>query len=1092
MPSLYSKVKDKLTSNSENGERLSRTNSLRSSLSHTLSRKDKRRSSGGENRLDRKGTDSRPDSELALSPDFRPQKVESAADDATAADTTADEAPNDVGTKEPHEAGKQTAIPPERAETEALAPITTGNAVVDEGSLRHTQKSQQNGSIGQSKSSQEFNHEVSENERIKKYKDSLMEHTTNETHDLQAPIVATTLSDPSAQLDGTTAPEVSSQIKIAPHLIQASSTPLQESQGAYLNDSDSHDSINSDLPPSEHSPLLSNSVAGYTDLENWGGRDDGETFHNRNSVLGQIYDYLFRKNPWSTFSIVFLLVVLCVITVSTISQIETLLNQAVLPDLQSVSVLDVTDSGMSVHVIGSIYVEYEQISNYFYRNTLKLAGLLIGGVTVVPKRECLVFVSTNGLPNKHVLDIFPPELSVDLIDRRITEIDFISEAEFMQHEIIEFARSLTLINRLEPLPLDIEVVVDSRIISKFFHYNTQPMSIYQHIELLPGDMEIPIQIDDLDVNMGKSSVSLEVVASTVKVLPLKFEINSIEWDIALPNCQKEPKILGEWISDAVEFLPNERTVFLVHGNVKEVPKPILEVCLDGLSPFNKFTNKLIGENTLSVLAKVRKSRANEEALPPWLYNILSSTFYPLDTPVPISDIDYSNLVLNYTVDGVSIVVPNKKWGLSAQMAANMTVDLQLPFKATNINASISEVVATLDILDDSDETLEVMIEGNNQFDLHYPDNSLNGTVTINASNVELQVLSPEEVGCLLNDILNNLNVDVPLWNLNLELALLNLPIVSTTIRHLKLTHRNIKSNSINNDGEDYLDWLIRAIDLRIDEILYVNSNKTHIDLLVDFKVTNPFNFLLRVPDDILRFDYFYNGTSIGTVAIRDVSILSGAKDYDMSVWMSISCQDTKQRIFAEEFISKVISAADGTRLSVSGHRPASKNNPFLSTLLEQIKLDELRVPVIRFGGDNDDDDDAVGRRSDDSEDGQPRKSPFLIDATIHVLTSEIEITVFNPLANVEIMAEILKCQASYKGEMLAYIDRSELMLIPPGIYKSPRIPIKISQGIGSDILRRAMNGNLFVEVTADLGVRIDKFSMQLLYHGSGLSATVKL
>lgn len=1053
MSLLYNKVRNKLTNDTGKSEKLSRTSSLRSSLSRTLSRKDKREKAGGE-RPEKKSTDSKRYSDTDLTPEG-----------ASRADKGADKELGNGGNggNGAHPARSQnesnaTKVGPEMPETEALNDDSRQGPRSDI--------------------------------------EAPTEPRSNLTDESLAQLGGTTVAHSAAPLDGTATSGISSPIRFGPQQIQASSTPLLETLAADENGPTTPNSNGTNLQASESSPLLNLNVAGYTDLEDWRDEDDGELFHSRKGTTDRVMDYLFRKNPWSTFFIAFLLVLTCVITIVTLSQIELLLNQAVLPDVQSVSVLDVTDSGMSVQVVGSIYVEYEQISNYFYRNILKLAGLIIGGVTVVPKSACLVYLGLPDVPKKHVLDILPPELSVDLIDRRLSELDFISEAQIIQENFVDLVQSLELFNRLEPLPLDIEVVVDSRIVSKFFHYNTKPISIFQHLNLEPSDMAMPLQIDDLEMNMGRTSLSLEVTASTVKDLPLKVGIRSIEWDIALPNCKQRPEVLGEWISDAVQFQPYKRAHFQVHGDVKEVPAPLLEVCSDGLSPFNRFTIKLMGENTLSVLAKARKCKANEESLPPWLYEILSSTYYPIDSPLPATDIDYSNLISNYTVEEISVVVPSRKQGLSTQVGAKMTIGIQLPFRATNVSVSLSEIMATLDILEDSHEILGIAVEGENCVGFHYPLDSQSDTISIDASSINVEVLNSSKVGSMLNEILNDHTFDVPLWNLKLELALLTLPILSTTVRHLKLTHGSSHPNfleymSEENEDEGFYDWLLRMMDVHIDRIFYVESNKTHVDFLIDFKITNPFNILLEIPDDELAFDYLYNGTSIGTLVIRDILIPSGAEDHNMSVWMSLACEGTKQRILAEEFISKVVSAAESTKLGVRGHNPASKINSDLSTLLSKIELEDLKVPAIRFGDDSGEK-EIVGASEESDDSPSCRQSPFLIDATIHVLTSEIELTVFNPLSNAEIMAEVLKCQASYKGETLAYIDRSELILIPPGIYKTPRIPIRVAQGIGSDILRRAMNGNLLVEVTGDLGVRIDKFTMQLLYHGTGLKATVKL
>lgn len=1113
MTSIVDKVKHRLNSKKdENGNaekgRLSRTSSLRSTLSRTLSRKDKKKAGPGDDdkKRDKKGNRERFSFENASKDSLvlslaASKRIPSHNSSVTSKATVQVDAAENVGGKSSGgvKIGRESQDE-ELGKTEISKQGSEGAKVKLTETAGTGKKSEDPGELGETLKAQiEQNSKEQDNS-----KPDLNVHAT-----------------------GKNLPEEIGAEGIVPELIQASSTPIQENnafdptspqsvQIEHGNDpvggpgNENGTEVENEVlgPVDETAPLLAASDnARYTNFSQNFLRDLERNQDRERRGFGQsVYDFLFRENAWTTFFVTFLLVVIAVTAYSTFTNIESLLNQAVRPDIQSVSVLEITDDGVSVHVIGSVFVEYEEIANYFYRNVLKMAGLLIGGVTVVPQNGCKIFLSGDLFPQAHVLDVFPPEQSVDLIDRRITEIDFISEAQLVQENLADLTRALLSVDTLVPLELDVEILTSPKVKSRWFHYDSGEISIAHHILVQASEMSMPLQIDDLSVEMSNKSVALDISASSTRELPLQIELDSVEWEVALPDCSGEPTILGEWVSEPLKLEPNERASVSVHGKVENVPDILLEICPDGVSPFNKFTNELLSENILKVSLRAKQSKQNRSKLPSWLYKVISLTFFPIQAPVPTSQTDYLDLIANYTMANISLIVPETSADastLSTQIGADTLLDLELPFLASNVAASVSDILATFTALDEEEKLLEVTSNGQDSLEFSTSD-SLSGVLSTHSRDAQVEVLSPLKVGKLINEFFKKFQLDIPIWEFNLQQGDLHLPILNTQLRNLRFQHKT--ESMYMNEDEGFFDRLLRMMDVHIDQIFYVDLNKTHVEFVIDLKITNPLDVLLLVPNDILAFGYLYNNTDIGTVFFENVEIPANAESLELSLSMNLACETNEQRVFAEEFVSKVISAAEGTQLGVRGK---SLKNPALTALLTEIELDNLKFPVIHFENDKEDDggeDEGKLKMTENSvslrnlknslstleEEAPLRKSPFLIDATIHVLTSEIELTIYNPVSNAELMAEIIKCQATYKGDTLANIEKSELMLIPPGIYKTPKIPIKVSQGIGSDILRKAMNGNLFVEVTASLGVRIDKFSMQLLYHGEGLTATVKL
>lgn len=862
-----------------------------------------------------------------------------------------------------------------------------------------------------------------------------------------------------------------------PQFIKASSTPIQQ------NESSARDAILESEDASEYTPLLRTN---FSDIES--GPEErytrrcGQTF----------YDYLFGRNAWKTVTILILVILVVASLYFTSKNIEALINQAVKPDVQSVSILDISETGVSFSVIGSVYVEYEFIENYVYRYVLKVAGLLIGGVTITATTPSQVLIGGELIPKVHAVDFLPPELSVDLIDRRLTEIDFIGEATFVEGEVERLAGSvLRLIreNTDEALLFDVEVVMESKVESKWFSYDIAPLHILRDVMVSREDMELPVDIDQIYANVGDESVDIDVSLSS-KPLPVSLSFSALQWDLSLADCNGDPSFLGIWESESFAIIPGKSSNCEVHGEVTKISKDLLDACPeDGLSPFNRFTNLLFENNTVHVLVSASKSSSNEKALPTWLYEILTENTIELYTPIPpVPNGEFERIMRNFTIVAFGLEIPSPKVnhvnhdGFQMKLEAKTSLNLDLPFNTSGLNLKVFDVDSQLVLLDLPQDLLLATTWGDVNIEVTdvHP-----GEVTGTMGNVTVDVIDANGMAQRVNKFINNSTIDIPEWILNVELAHVQLPLVSTTLKGLQLHY---PSHSVKK--EDFttalsnLDWLVSNLNALIDQLFYKDSSPSHISFVVDFQVSNPLQASFKIPGDTLTFDYTYNDTSVGELKFTDLVIPRTNDRVNLTATLSIHYTSETQKILVEDFLSHVISAAEDLHIGLSGTENSSLNNPGLGRLLRTLHIDSIRVPEIDFS--HDDEDGGVHF----TEEKAPRRSPFLVGATIHILKSEIELTVYNPMANAEIMAEILDCQASYKGEPLARIERTELLIVPPGLYTTPRIPLQVAQGLGADILRKALNGDLAVDVIGELSIRIDKFQSDLLYRGAGLTAKV--
>lgn len=112
----------------------------------------------------------------------------------------------------------------------------------------------------------------------------------------------------------------------------------------------------------------------------------------------------------------------------------------------------------------------------------------------------------------------------------------------------------------------------------------------------------------------------------------------------------------------------------------------------------------------------------------------------------------------------------------------------------------------------------------------------------------------------------------------------------------------------------------------------------------------------------------------------------------------------------------------------------------------------------------------------------------------HLLSSTAEFTLSSPFPNTTFEITSIDAKALYpKNEVVGRIDYDRPFPIPPGVSKSPRLPVELDVGgIGYDGLKKALGGSLRLDAVASVGVRIHRFRETVVYRGRGISSNVRL
>lgn len=65
--------------------------------------------------------------------------------------------------------------------------------------------------------------------------------------------------------------------------------------------------------------------------------------------------------------------------------------------------------------------------------------------------------------------------------------------------------------------------------------------------------------------------------------------------------------------------------------------------------------------------------------------------------------------------------------------------------------------------------------------------------------------------------------------------------------------------------------------------------------------------------------------------------------------------------------------------------------------------------------------------------------------------------------------------------------------MPPGISRSPRLPVDLDMGgVGYDALRKALGQSLEMDAVAKVGVLIGNYTDVILYRSKGIAAKVRI
>ena len=595
--------------------------------------------------------------------------------------------------------------------------------------------------------------------------------------------------------------------------------------------------------------------------------------------------------------------------------------------------------------------------------------------------------------------------------------------------------------------------------------------------------------------------------------------------------------MGYWQSCPFQIVHQEGEnlyqpiLLTVIGNISSIPDELMNECPnnnDGKSPLNKILQKYLDNEPIEFYLQLLSSLdENDNGIPDWLFKFLHDTPIKLAITLPKMNIDqfdfHENLeIINHSSE-VSIM--NNDQFLVSHWNSNISTLITTikPFKLVDLDINKFKFDFEISSIDNNvlvkvnsnDEYIYITMINDNQFLIN---------MVMNLPNLNISIIDAHQMGNIINKLLNRDYTDndgekepdlfiegnvydvygnLPIWknNNNKQRKLID---------HLSIPLMKLPKLSTMESFPAYTLDTLSNLTITITNLYLIESTIRKLELSIDLTIYNPTNFNINLDSSILIdsiiWQIFKNDSLISSikVSIPDTKGENGngnlfipIQDYfNTTMKINIYSLNYRDKSILENSISSFISNDNLSNITIAPVIPIIHSNPLMELLLP-IELTNITINsqiltngIINF----------------------PEK--LIQNIQIHLLTSQIQFEIYNPIINSSIILYIYtglaKTNTTTDGSgdgdgdgdgdviELGHLLHQERLIIPisqngqNGIYKSPKLPIKINP-MGMEILKKILyekpdpdgkHSVKNVEINTVFNVKIDQFDVELYYNGN--------
>ncbi|KAJ9149389.1 Pre-rrna processing protein [Pleurostoma richardsiae] len=751
--------------------------------------------------------------------------------------------------------------------------------------------------------------------------------------------------------------------------------------------------------------------------------------------------------------------------------VEEYAKEAAVLEPTNLSLESITTNGVRARIQANIRLDGSRVKNDHVRRVGRAATWMVRELgTEATKVEVYLPEYDNILLGTAAV----PPLAISIVDGHNTAVDFVAELTPGDAEGIRMIANEWLEGRLDLLRVQgkADIHLKSGIIPLGIHSVSESFTF--EAKKLP---EVP-QYNITKINFREAplpdtqrqAMAAEVTISAFNKYPVQVDIPELRFEVLVPDCGLyDPYILvAAATTSPVTVRPQSDVILQVHGLIKDLPASLTRACPNtDSSPLDALLKHYMGGEAATVF--VRGKRGALSGTPDWLGEILSS----ITVPVPFPGRTFDNLIRNFSLTDVHFTLPNPLAepgdpDADPKVSGNIEVIAGLPSEM-NFDINVTNVRATAD----------VFYKGKKMGELNLRNWQAANSTKLEATeqhDAELKIQSRIEDAPLTitdADVFSDV-VQMLLFggkDVILRVKALVAVRVETVLGELVL--KDVPAEGKIPVKPLPIDSLSSLLP-QVGNITVFDTASNSISISATVNITNPTPYTAKVP--FINVHVLSNGSIVGEVTAKDLDIVKGNNtNLSVSVKWSPSMGGDKGEKIGRELLSQYLSGFNVT-VSIKTHRDSIPTQPLIGEALSKLNI-TVPAPRLSFPG--------------NEEEGKAR---FIKDATFHVFSSSATFTLVSPLQSNTVYIEHINATAFYNHtEPVGRIIYGYPFAAPPGSSQTPRLPVEWSIGSGGyEKVRKALGGQLKLDASAVVGLRLGSWRETVWYIGKGIGASIRI
>lgn len=443
---------------------------------------------------------------------------------------------------------------------------------------------------------------------------------------------------------------------------------------------------------------------------------DGPDSPAASALLRSIQGFGGKKGKGWRWPSIIALVALCLAVILIIilafvtpQVMEEYARQAIVVDLDSVSVPSFTSSGVQARIQGTFKIDGSRVQKKTVRDFGRFGTWLAREVQTYDAEAEVYLPEYGKLP---LGSAKVPRIKVRVRDGSVTPIDFVAELTPGAPDGIRYIADDWLQGRLGQLRVKAKAQVALR--SGIIYIPEQTIIK----ELLFDDSNLPdipgydisrLNVYQFDAPDGEAGLAVDVSVGVQNDYPVDFEIPPLGFGILVQGChKKDPYImLADALTDKIHIQPKQNIEANVTGHVRRLPTELTKACPQSdKSPLDALLGNYInGDNNI---VYVRGSDSPSVDTPKWITDIMKD----ITVPISLKGRTLGNLIREFSLANVHFKFPdafaepdsedaNPKISATVKALVNVPQEMNFPVDVNRVraNATVFYHKTQLGILD---------------------------------------------------------------------------------------------------------------------------------------------------------------------------------------------------------------------------------------------------------------------------------------------------------------------------------------------------------------------------------------------------------